>query len=353
MRILHVDISKHRRQRHHSGLNRVSAALIRELGSWTGLEIRPVFWSAWRASYVEAGSGQAIGRGRSGDTFLSTEVFALRERPFCRRWMRRFRGSTGVVFYDAIPFFHPGTTWPRSVRRFPAWYRDLAAYGHVFFISGEAKEAAAAVGRQLGLPVPEGPVIPLGADYRASPPERLPVPEAVVLCTGILEPRKGQDLLLEASETLWQAGRSFRLVLLGRLNPHFGGPMAKRIQALQAAGRPVVHEEEAGDERLAFWHQRARLVVQPTRAEGYGLPVTEALWAGCPVLCSAQPSLQGLGEIDGLEVLPKLDAASLTAAMDRLLTGAPPAVSLAPHRLPTWRDTAQAILAEFALRIED
>jgi len=228
------------------------------------------------------------------------------------------------------------------VRRFPHWFRDLGTYRKVVFISEAAREDAREVARQTGMPVPEGPVLVLGSDYRDREPDRSrnPVGKPVLLNVGILEPRKGQVVLLEAAERLWREGLDFQVVFLGRVNPHFGEPVRRRIQELQAGGREIVHEPGAGDERLAYWHQRAALTVLPSRAEGFGLPVLESLWAGCPVLCSEQPSLEALPDRPGVEVTGEADGESLASSLRVLLTDRQRlgnlSAGIVPERLPRW-----------------
>ncbi len=350
MPVLYFDITKTSRQGHQSGLNRVSASLLGELGGMEGLNCRPVRWSTRRRWYLEIETGRPVGNGEAGDAFFTPEVFALRERPFSRSWLKRFRGRRAVVFYDAIPFFHPETTWPRSVRRFPRWFADLEAYDRVLFISREARESAGEVSRRTGWKEPEGPVLPLGADYRPVPPERSEGggDDPVLLSVGILEPRKGQQLLLDVCEGLWSRGVAFKLVLLGRVNPHFGKALHREVTRLQALGRDLVHEAGAGDDRLAYWHGQATLVVQPSRAEGFGLPVLEALWAGCPVACTRQPCLEACGEgMPGLRVIDPPGAAPLREVIEAVLrekgSGGERPGNAVRERLPTWREAAEVL----------
>ena len=358
MPILYFDITKFRRQnRHRSGLNRVSVSLQKALAGQNEAEVRTVYWSTLRRSYMEAETNRRVGRGQEADAFFSPETFALKERPFCRGWLKRFHGRSGVLFHDAIPFFHPETTWPRSVRRFPYWFRDLSAYDRVLFVSKEARDHAHNVSQATSWTTVDGPVLPLGADYGDNPLPRLKLTGAspVLLNIGIIEPRKGQARLLEAAEILWKKGIAFQLVFLGRVNPHFGQKIAHRIQELKQMGRPVVHETDADDRRLAYWHQRAALVVLPTRAEGYGLPAVESLWAGCPVLATNHPSLYALGEPSGVRILETATTEDIIESLDSLLADVKVLNSvekeIRPAELPKWSDSARNLLQELGLPV--
>ena len=78
-------------------------------------------------------------------------------------------------------------------------------------------------------------VLALGADADRAPRVTGRV-EAVrsksLISVGILEPRKNQVLLLDVAETLWREGLDFELNLVGRVNPHFGRPLEKRVKAM-------------------------------------------------------------------------------------------------------------------------
>jgi glycosyltransferase involved in cell wall biosynthesis len=347
MGTLFFDTTKSRKQGHFSGLNRVSTRLQEALRGHESLALKTVHWSVLKRSYVDSLSGRAVGSGKPGDVFFTPEVFALKERPFCRSWLGRFRGRKAVLFYDAIPYFHPEITWPHSVRRFPRWFADLQAYDDVFFISSHARDEARAVHEETGLPSVEGEILPIGCDYRESPVKAEPDSVPVLLNVGIIEPRKGQDCLMTACDRLWMQGLEFKLVFLGRVNPHYGRPLLERMHLLEQSGLAVSHEEQVGDDRLADWHGKAALTVLPSRAEGFGLPVLESLWAGCPVLASDQPCLDAVPGKRGVRVLDEVGEDAIEASLKSLL-GNPEELALlreaiSPDHLPKWEDTGRAL----------
>ncbi|MEX0330283.1 MAG: glycosyltransferase [Puniceicoccaceae bacterium] len=355
MSTLFFDTTKSRKQGHFSGLNRVSARLLDAFSEFEFLELKAVHWSSLKRSYVDSASGKAIGTGKASDLFLTPEVFALRERPFSRGWLQRFKGRTACLFFDAIPFFHPEITWPHSVRRFPRWFTDLGNYDHIFFISSHAREEALKVHELTGLPRVEGTVLPMGCDYMNQQPVNNPGEVPVLLNIGILEPRKGQDCLLSVCDRLWLEGFVFKLVFLGRVNPHYGRPLQERINLLRESGRDIEHVEQADDACLAEWHQRASLAIQPSRAEGFGLPVLESLWAGCPVLASDQPGLDSVPGLKGVQVLDEVSEEAIEAALKKLLEQpellAALRKSIESKELPTWTDSALFVLQELGLSV--
>jgi glycosyltransferase involved in cell wall biosynthesis len=67
-----------------------------------------------------------------------------------------------------------------------------------------------------------------------------------------------------------------------------------------------------GDEDLAVAYARASVVLVPSRAEGFGLPVLEAMTCGTPVVTSDAPALREVAGGAALES-PVGDAAALAA----------------------------------------
>jgi glycosyltransferase involved in cell wall biosynthesis len=163
-----------------------------------------------------------------------------------------------------------------------------------------------------------------------------------LLCVASVTPRKGQDLLVTALErdladlhwTCVFVGTLTRPVPHTSANIHFAGP--RTGSDLDAA------------------YANADLFVLPSRAETYGMVVTEALARGLPVLATDVGGVsEALGRApDGTRpglLIPPDDPAALAAALRRWLTD--PALrdewraSAAARRetLPTWTDTARRI----------
>jgi glycosyltransferase involved in cell wall biosynthesis len=173
-----------------------------------------------------------------------------------------------------------------------------------------------------------------------------------LLCVGTLSPLKGQDLLLEALGGL--VALPWRCSLVGSLDrdPAFVASLARRATATGIADRvrmPGTRTRTA----LRLEYEDADLLVVPSRAETYGMVVTEALAAGVPVVATAVGGIpEAVGRtasgVPGLLVPPD-DSAALAAALARWLTDAGLRCRLRGsalrrrETLPDWRRTGECI----------
>jgi glycosyltransferase involved in cell wall biosynthesis len=116
----------------------------------------------------------------------------------------------------------------------------------------------------------------------------------LVLCVASKRPHKNQELLVRAlDEPLLRDGAT--LVLAGHPEP-YDAELRALAASLGVAGR-VRFVDYVPDADLEGLWQLASVAAFPTRAEGFGLPVVEALARGVPVACSDIPVLrEGGGE---------------------------------------------------------
>ncbi len=224
----------------------------------------------------------------------------------------RRRGSALVAtIHDAVPWTHPETLTPRGA----AWHRDLgqraAAEADVVVVPTRA----VAVELARHLPLRRVEVVGEGvAGVLATPPPdsdgraaRLALPAAYALVVGTLEPRKGLDVAVAALvDPAWPDG--LPLLVVG---PDGWGELS--LPAGLPAGDPRLRRMgRLGDEDLAVAYARASVVLVPSRAEGFGLPVLEAMTCGAPVVISDAPALREVAGGAAL-VSPVGDAAALAA----------------------------------------
>jgi glycosyltransferase involved in cell wall biosynthesis len=176
---------------------------------------------------------------------------------------------------------------------------------------------------RVGVPAHKVETIHYGLDappaaWGANPADDVPPNARIVLSTSRLTEQKGIDVAVAALSLLPD---DVVLVVLGE------GPQRRQLEA------PRVHLPGRVPD-VAAWLRRASVYVQPSRWEGFGLAVLEAMVSGLPVVAtnvSSLPELVADGET-GL-LVPSDDPSALARAIERALA--------APHMGEAGRERAR------------
>ena len=157
-------------------------------------------------------------------------------------------------------------------------------------------------------------------DRAARHRQQLGVSDPYVLAVGTNRPHKNLRILVEAWDSVLGRRRSdsrkVTMVLAGPRDRRFddGGPTGER---LKTEGH-LISLGPVSDETLAALYGGATLFVCASRAEGFGLPVVEAMGLGAPVICSRIPALV---EVAGAAaaLFEPTDAEALARLLEHLL----------------------------------
>ncbi len=218
-----------------------------------------------------------------------------------------------LTIHDLNFLLHPERTTAEIKRDYPALVRDHAHRADQIVVISEF--TAAEVRRLLDVPADRISVCTPGAPpwpRRASAPA-----DGYVLFFGTLEPRKNVGTLLDAWELLAAERRNLPRLLLA------GKPTEQAAEWLARIGRAPLnaHVTHVGyvapDERPGLY-AGARLLVQPSFEEGFGLPVLEAMTVGVPVVAANAGALPEVGG-DAVLLVPPTDARAMADAIARLL----------------------------------
>ncbi len=226
------------------------------------------------------------------DAFRSLLQPVLEPRPFWYRWMmqRVLRGMrrAAVVFHATF-----------AVREEILSHGLVPAEKLVYAPLGHAEEFTAEPARNAH------------ADRILAS-----LPGPYLLHVGSCIARKRIDLLLELFALLRQAHPHFHLIKVGGVWTEAHQELIHRHQM----GAAITHVTDISRSTLACLYRHAEMALLPSEAEGFGLPIVEALACGTRVLAS---DLAVLREVGG-------DAVNYAAV------GA----------LAAWRDMALRLLAE-------
>ena len=246
---------------------------------------------------------------------------------------RAARGPVVCTAFDLVPLAMPDVYLEDAGlrRRYLARLELLRSAAGLVAISDFV---AADVVERLGVPASRVTAVPLVASPSFRPDAAV-ARERVVLSTGGSDGRKNLEGLVDAwMQVPPAARRGWRLVVVGSLPPPFAHHLRVRADdSIELTG--FVTEDE-----LVAWNRRAGLVVFPSLAEGFGLPVVEAIACGTPVIAGDNTAM--------VELLPassRFDASSpaaIAAALERALLD-PPAPP--PPSGRTWDDVAAATAA--------
>lgn len=182
----------------------------------------------------------------------------------------------------------------------------------------EAEELA-----RMGLPAERIRVVPLWIetdviDSLANRPPEHAFPEPFFLYIGQLTRRKGADLLIEAMPAVLNHYPHASFVFVTH-NPAGQAELQARAESLGVVGQLHWLGEVSEEEKFALLRACSAYVL-PTRYEGFGLPLLEAMAAGAPLVSSDIPVVREIvqdGE-NGL-LVPLGDHDSLATALVRLV----------------------------------
>ena len=242
-------------------------------------------------------------------------------------------------------------------KRHPEYFRwfDLPFWQFFLFWSARVSRLLLAVSaataadlmKYYRLPESKVRVTPEGVDPVFFDIARRRTPEPFLLTVSTLHPHKNLDGLLRAFAGFRRTHPQFRLVVCG-LHGFSTGALHELRDSLDLRDA-VEFPGWIPREDLHELYARAWAFLYPSRFEGFGLPVLEALAAGIPTACSAIEPLRSIAAGAALEFDP-LDAAAIAEAMLRIATDEPLRARLAeagPRRAAqfSWRATAEGTLA--------
>lgn len=143
------------------------------------------------------------------------------------------------------------------------------------------------------------------------------LPEVFMLAVGHFESRKNYLRLIDAIALLRDRGRSCSLLIIGNDSGERKA-IEERIASVNLTGYVKILSG-VSDQEVRCAYKLCSLFVFPSSYEGFGIPILEAMAAGCPMVLSDIPVFREITQDRGVYFSPQ-DVESLACEIERVLS---------------------------------
>lgn len=288
------------------------------------------------------------------------------------RWLRRLKSRTSArsvaVFHDAVPWKYPGDNPRLRPSHFLKYMQALSEVSEVIAVSGEAaddlKESWSLLPNRAERenfpevivrhwPIDDQLALDAARSREICIDDGIPPKSGVsgapeILYVSSLEQRKNHMNLLTACEYLWDRGRNFRLILIGRCLACHGEKVRSRVEEMIQNGRPLEWRRRVSDRTLSDSYRNCLFTVFPSLHEGYGLPIVESLAYQRPCICGDKGAVREAGEGGGCLFIDQTNPENIADAIDCLLMNPKKLESLrheaAVRKFVSWPEYIEKII---------
>ncbi len=219
--------------------------------------------------------------------------------------------SSDAIYYlhDLIPIGFPEyTNKPKALQMHQRRMATMATTGKLILANSEdSKQGFIHYCQQQSLPIPPTEVLLIGVEERILAAAKQPIASVppryqqltqtpYFITIGTIEPRKNHILLLHLWRQLAQelGEKCPKLVILGRRGWKIDN-LVHLLEKSPALQEHVVEVNDASDQDMIALLQHSKTLLFPSFAEGWGMPLAEALALGTPAICADIPALRECG----------------------------------------------------------
>ncbi len=262
------------------------------------------------------------------------------------------------LVHDILPITHPEFYESPWREQFAHWVFEVLSHSdHIYYVSEATRRAVAEVNAsQFQRRLPAGTVVHHGSDLLGLPPVSSAQEGSLgdhaarqeppfFLMVGSIEPKKNHLRVVAEFEALWRRQVQAHLVIVGS----GGWKNEEIVQALR--GNPYLHGplrwlEGVSDEELQGLYRNAAGLIQASEAEGFGLPLIEALSQGTPVLANELPVFRELAGAHATFFHIHQEG-DLGSKVERYLREGPRPIDFS---WPTWTERARVLFEDLQQR---
>ena len=203
--------------------------------------------------------------------------------------------------YDLSPVILPQYSHENTCRNFISFLSAVYAQSDmVFFDSVSAEQDFLSIKKQMLL-TKEIPtrVTGLGSDFSEknesiSEAKNTLLQKKYILFVGTIEPRKDQEKVLDAFDTLAKKYPDLNLILIGKQGWKVER-FIKKITSHKLKDKRFFYLNDISDDELVQFYKNAWIVIYLSKHEGYGLPIAESLRHGNITIASKNSSMYEVG----------------------------------------------------------
>ena len=212
------------------------------------------------------------------------------------------------VIHDLIPIYHTDLVRSCYSKIFNQWLIGLYKLTDDFIcVSESVKNDLMRFYKSKGLNIENKHFdsFTLGADFKQNIHDSKIVSNSIIelfqnyqsvyLVVSTIEPRKNHDFLLDVFNVLWDDGLDVTLCIVGK-DIGTASKTIQRIKTHHLINKKLFMFNSLTDNEVVYCYEHSKALLLPSIAEGFGLPIVEAMNYSLPVLASDTSVFREVGK---------------------------------------------------------